>query len=81
MLWVLKRTVSMRRVFFEHPKHMIKLMGKKINAILGAQSILIWTYVLALIPYASSEGGVHWGKSATIRESNHGSGVCKEHYA
>ena len=21
------------------------------------------------------------GKSATIRESNHGSGVCKEHYA
>ena len=22
-----------------------------------------------------------WGKSATIRESNHGSGVCKEHYA
>ena len=24
---------------------------------------------------------VHSGKSATIRESNHGSGVCKEHYA
>ena len=23
----------------------------------------------------------HSGKSATIRESNHGSGVCKEHYA
>ena len=22
----------------------------------------------------------HSGKSATIRESNHGSGVCKEHY-
>ena len=26
MLWVLKRTVSMRR-FIEHPKHMFKLMG------------------------------------------------------
>ena len=24
---------------------------------------------------------MHSGKSATIRESNHGSGVCKEHYA
>ena len=23
----------------------------------------------------------HSGKSATIRESNHGSGVCKAHYA
>ena len=23
----------------------------------------------------------HSGKSATIRESDHGSGVCKEHYA
>ena len=23
--------------------------------------------------------GSHSGKSATIRESNHGSGVCKEH--
>ena len=34
MLWVLKRTVSMRRGFFEHPKHMIKLMGKEIFTIL-----------------------------------------------
>ena len=25
--------------------------------------------------------GIHSGKSATIRESNHGSGVCKEHYS
>ena len=24
---------------------------------------------------------IHSGKSATIRESNHGSGVCREHYA
>ena len=29
MLWVLKRIVSMRGSF-EHPKHMLKLMGKKI---------------------------------------------------
>ena len=32
MLWVLKRTVSMRQ-FFEHPKHMFKLMGKKMITI------------------------------------------------
>ena len=25
--------------------------------------------------------GYHSGKSVTIRESNHGSGVCKEHNA
>ena len=30
MLWVLKRDSS-----FEHPKHMFKLMGKKIITILG----------------------------------------------
>ena len=29
MFWVLKRTVSMRRSF-EHPKHMFRLLGKKI---------------------------------------------------
>ena len=34
----------MRRLF-ENPKHMFKLMGKEINATLGAQTILIWTYV------------------------------------
>ena len=37
MLWVLKRTVSLRR-FFEHTKHIYKLMGKEINAILGTQT-------------------------------------------
>ena len=37
MLWVLKRTVSMRhrftktKGFFEHPKHMLKCMGKIIR--------------------------------------------------
>ena len=30
---------------FENPKHLFKLMGKEINAIKGAQTILIWTYV------------------------------------
>ena len=44
MLWVLKRTVSMRQIF-EHPKHMFKFIGKEMNAILRAQTILIWTYV------------------------------------
>ena len=33
MLWVLIRTVSMRQ-FFEHPKRMFKLLGKKIITIL-----------------------------------------------
>ena len=33
MLWVLKRTVSLRR-FFCGPKHMFKLMGKKMIKIL-----------------------------------------------
>ena len=28
MLWVLKRTISMRQ-FFEHLKHMLKVMGKR----------------------------------------------------
>ena len=39
MLWVLKRTAQ---------KNMFNLMGKEINAILGAQIILIWTYVIVL---------------------------------
>ena len=43
MIWVLKRTFSMKR-FFQSHKHMLKLMGKEINAILGVQTFLIWTY-------------------------------------
>ena len=39
MLWVLKRTFSMRRSF-EHPKHKLKLMGKKIFPILRLQFCL-----------------------------------------
>ena len=29
---------------FKHPKHMFKLMGNEINAILGAKTILIWIH-------------------------------------
>ena len=47
MLLVLKRTVSMRR-FFEHPKHMFKLLSTEINVFLGAQTIHIMTYVLGV---------------------------------
>ena len=30
---------------FEHPKHMFKLMGKKIIVILRSKVLLNWTYV------------------------------------
>ena len=47
MLWVLKKT-RLNESPFEHPKHMFKLMGKEINEILGAKTILIWTPALIL---------------------------------
>ena len=31
---------------FGHPKHMFNLMGKEINTILCAQTILIWTHAI-----------------------------------
>ena len=37
MLWVLKRTVSMRDCSFENPKQMFKLMDKKIFTILRSE--------------------------------------------
>ena len=40
MLWVLKRTVSMDSSF-EHPKHMLKLMGKRIFTILCSKILFI----------------------------------------
>ena len=43
MLWVLKRTFSMRPSF-EHPEHMLKLMGKKIFTILSWNILFIKTY-------------------------------------
>ena len=45
MLWVIKRNVSMRASSsFEHPKHMFKLMNKKIVAILRKIYFLKWPY-------------------------------------
>ena len=44
MLWYSKEP-SQRDGSFEHPTHMFKLKCKEINAILGAQTVLIWTYV------------------------------------
>ena len=48
MFWVLKKP-SLWDGSFEHPKHMFKLTGKEINAILGAQTILILTHVYCLL--------------------------------
>ena len=39
MLWVIKRTASMGGSF-EHPKHMLKLMAKKIFTILRSKNCL-----------------------------------------
>ena len=36
-------------------KHMFKLMGKEINAILGAQTILIWTFDTVTCWWSSSD--------------------------
>ena len=38
----------LNETFFEHPNHMFKLMGKEINAIVGAQTIRIWNYNMKL---------------------------------
>ena len=46
MLWVLKRTVSWRR-FLEHPKHMFKLMVKKIITFYIKKVPLTGTMVLS----------------------------------
>ena len=43
MLWMLKRTVSLRR-FLTAPKHMFKLMDKKIIANLRKLFLLIWPF-------------------------------------
>ena len=57
MLWVLKRTVSMRR-FFWAPKHMFKMMDKKIIAILRSNFLLNWLYLIIFskyLPYSINE--------------------------
>ena len=49
MLWVLKRTVSMRR-FFEHPKHILKLMDKKLLTIILSKCLLCrFSYIIILV--------------------------------
>ena len=46
---------------------MFKLMGKEINAILGAQTILIWTYDFVEYPEDRfSRNEAHDNTSATI---------------
>ena len=40
MLWVLKRTVTMRW-FFKHPKQMLELMGKKICPFLSSKYVYL----------------------------------------
>ena len=52
LLWVLKRTLSIS--FFEHPKHMFKSMRKEINAIIGSQTIVIWTFEFCLHIFGKS---------------------------
>ena len=42
---------SQRDGYFEHPEHMFKSLGNEINAIIGAQTILIWTYVTVHFTY------------------------------
>ena len=48
MLWVLKRTVSMRR-FFEHPKQMFKLSDQKLLTILRPNICLFGGLTLFVI--------------------------------
>ena len=49
------------------------------NSQLSGDTMFLYMLVLAFT--ASITSSKHSGKSATNRESNHGSGVCKEHYA
>ena len=51
MLWVFKRTISVRS-FFEHPKHMFNLISKKIIAMLRLKICLtgpIFVFVVLLL--------------------------------
>ena len=58
MLWVLKRTVSLKTVsmrrFFEHPKHMFKLMGKTIITILRLGNFTYLDLFIVMIPHVPS---------------------------
>ena len=39
--------ITQKNHSFRHPKHVIKLKVKEINAVSGAQIILIWTYEIS----------------------------------
>ena len=70
MLWVLKEP-SQWDGSFEHPKHMIKLMDKKIIAILSWKFLLNWPY--GLIVFTCLEGPflmsnlISWAKTGNIQ--------------
>ena len=54
--------------FFEHQKHMFRLMGKEVFAILCAHTILIWTYILIpCLTFFLSRGGSF--KALIIKEA------------
>ena len=58
MLWVLKRNVSMRR-FFEDPKHILNLMGKKIYVWIYNFMLKNCVYLnICTVPYLNIENGV-----------------------
>ena len=70
MLWVLKRTVSL-----EHPKHMFKLMDKKIIAILRKLILLNWTHEIIFelnIKFVISGNSLagHNGKKFSTRDND-----------
>ena len=61
MLWVLKRTVSMRRFFWASKTNLFRLLGKKLIAILRRiffAYLDLWVYINALIGLHGSAGWV-----------------------
>ena len=57
MLWVFKRTVSLRRFFLSTTNTcMFKLMGKKMIIILCSKNFLIWIYVISFQNYPYQGG-------------------------
>ena len=70
MLWVLERTMSMRR-FLEHPQHLLKLIGKKIMTILNKN----WTYMIIPFPAIHTFSCLFSSRSMFL-----GSIYCKHYY-
>ena len=55
MFWVLKKNRLNETSSFEHPKHMLKIMGKKVFTILRWNFLLIETYVTVTIRQGPSD--------------------------